>query len=219
MKHLLISTALVASMGFGSAAFAQTVPDEGSGMGATGAVSGASLLDTLLADASALQISLANVSENLASIDGSIDIDLSRFDSSFSEDVLVGGSTGVAIIEPLNASIGELTTTVIGSLGDNTVDTTATLANVEALNQAMTQTSDALNAQFATSNLGLQQVYNLSSNLGSLDASVDIGMVGVNVDELASITTTAIGSLGTGAITSAVTNNATALTERLVGTN
>lgn len=219
MKKLLISTAMLAAMGFASGAFAQTVPDSGSGIGASTAVGGSSLLDTLLANASSLQVSLANVSENLASIDGSIDIDLSRFDSSFTQDVLVGGSTGVAIIEPLNASIGELTTTVIGSLGDNTVNTDATLSNVTALNQAMTQTSDALNAQFATSNLGLQQVYNLSSNLGSLDASVDIAMVGVNVDALTSVTTTAIGSLGTGAITSNVVNNATALTERLVGAN
>ena len=219
MKKLLITTALVATFGAASGAFAQstTTPDTGSGIGASTAVSGSSLLATLLSNASNLQVSLANTSENLANIDGSIDIDLTRFESGFTPDVTTGGTSGVLIMEPLYANLGALTTTVIGSLGDNTVNTDATLANVTALNQAMTQTSDALNAQFASSNLGLQQVYNLSSNLGSLDASVDVAMAGVNLEALSSITTTAIGSLGTGAITSNVVNNATALTERLVG--
>lgn len=110
---------------------------------------------------------------------------------------------------------------MIGSLGDGTVDTTSVLSNVEAVNQAMTASSDALNLQFgnAADNLGLQQVYNLSSNLGALDASVDVTMAGVNLDDLAGIATTAIGSLGTGAITADITNNAAGLTNRLVGTN
>lgn len=225
MKKYLITTALVTFAGLASTAMAQDMnantdlPNQGSGIGASSAVAGDSLLETLLANASAIQVSLANTSENLASIDGSIDISLSRFESGIDQDVLVGGTSGVSIIEPLNATIGELTTTVIGSLGDGSVVSTSTLANITALNQAMTQTSDALNAQFSSDNSGLQQIYNLSSNLGSLDASVDVALVGVNLDELAGVATTAIGSLGTGAITSTVTNNATALTERLIGTN
>lgn len=225
MKKYLITTALVTFAGLASSAMAQDLnantdlPNQGSGIGASSAVAGDSLLESLLANASAIQVSLANTSENLASIDGSIDISLSRFESGIDQDVLVGGTSGVSIIEPLNATIGELTTTVIGSLGDGSVVSTATLANIEDLNQAMTQTSDALNAQFSSDNSGLQQIYNLSSNLGSLDASVDVAMVGVNLDSLAGVATTAIGSLGTGAITSTVTNNATALTERLIGTN
>lgn len=225
MKKYLITTALVTFAGLASSAMAQDLnantdlPNQGSGIGASSAVTGDSLLESLLANASAIQVSLANTSENLASIDGSIDISLSRFESGIDQDVLVGGTSGVSIIEPLNATIGELTTTVIGSLGDGSVVSTSTLANIEDLNQAMTQTSDALNAQFSSDNSGLQQIYNLSSNLGSLDASVDVAMVGVNLDNLAGVATTAIGSLGTGAITSTVTNNATALTERLIGTN
>lgn len=225
MKKYLITTALVTLSGLASTAMAQDMnantelPNEGTGIGSSTAVSGDSLLETLLANASAIQVSLANTSENLASIDGSIDISLSRFESGISQDVLVGGTSGVSIIEPLNAKIGELTTTVIGSLGDGSVVSTSTLANIEDLNQAMTQTSDALNAQFSSDNSGLQQIYNLSSNLGTLDASVDVALVGVNLEELAGVATTAIGSLGTGAITSTVTNNATALTERLIGTN
>lgn len=232
MKKLLSTTALaltLATVGTATfsvltgsdAAFAQVttdMPNEGTGIGSSSAVGGSSLLQDLLSKASTIQVTLANTSENLASIDGSIDIDLTRFDS-LMPDVTVGTSAGVEIMEPLNATIGELTTTVIGSLGDGSVDTTAVLSSIEDLNQAMTQTSDALNAQFgnASSNLGLQQVYNLSSNLGSLDASVDIALSGVNLDDLASVATTAIGSLGTGAIVSDVTNNATALTERLIG--
>lgn len=177
-----------------------------------------SLLQSLLSQAQDIQVSLANTSENLANIDGSISIDLSRFEEEFD---VTAGIDGVTIMEPLNATIGELTTTVIGSLGDGSVISTSVLSNVEAVNQAMTQTSDALNLQFgdASSNLGLQQVYNLSSNLGALDASVDVIMAGVNLDELAGVATTAIGSLGTGAITANVTNNAAGLTERLIGTN
>jgi hypothetical protein len=108
----------------------------------------------------------------------------------------------------------------------------ATLANVTAVNQAMTANSQALNAQFGTDNSGLAQVYNLSSNLGALDASLQVDLVGVNLElaenidplgelpgQMATWSTTAIGSLGTGEITSTVVNNATGLTERLVGSN
>ncbi len=177
-----------------------------------------SLLQSLLTQADNIQVSLANTSENLANIDGSIAIDLSRFEEEFD---VTAGIDGVTIMEPLNATIGELTTTVIGSLGDGSIISTSVLSNIEDVNQAMTQTSDALNLQFgdAESNLGLQQVYNLSSNLGALDASVDVVLAGVNLDDLAGVATTAIGSLGTGAITANVTNNAAGLTERLIGTS
>lgn len=272
MKKLLISTALVATMGFAAGAFAQAAPVYEWTVVTTPAVLGdnpatdgtvetdfvitpavvttyygtldqfnaaagatlvgpvnvdetnslagnqESLLQSLLSQATDIQVSLANTSENLANIDGSVAIDLSRFESNM--DVTVGVS-GVTIMEPLNAKIGQINTTVIGSLGDGTVDTTSVLSNVEAVNQAMTASSDALNLQFgnAADNLGLQQVYNLSSNLGALDASVDVTMAGVNLDDLAGIATTAIGSLGTGAITADITNNAAGLTNRLVGTN
>lgn len=215
MKKLLISTALLTSMGFATGAFAQSMPNEGTGIGASSSVGGSSLLQSLLSQASAIQVTLGNTSENLASIDGSIDIDLTRFETNFDVNV---GSSDIQIMEPLNATIGQLTTTVIGSLGDGSVTSTAVLANVEVLNQAITQTSSALNTQFASDNAGLAQIYNLSSNLGSLDASVDVSLAGVNLDDLAGVATTAIGSLGTAAITSTVTNNATGLTERLIGT-
>jgi hypothetical protein len=201
----------------------------------------ASLLDSLLADAEKIQVSLANTSENLANINGSLNLDIKQ---QITPDVTAGTTTGVTIVEPLTAKLGNLTTTVIGSLGNGTVDMEATLANVTAVNQAMTANSDALNAQFAPSNQGLAQVYNLSSNLGALDASLNVDLEGVSLalaeniaptagiagsdgieavaalpGQIATWSTTAIGSLGTGEITSTVVNNATGLTERLVGSN
>lgn len=188
-----------------------------------------SLLDTLLAKADTIQVSLANTSENLANIDGSLSVTMTQ---DVDPDLSAGGTTGATIIEPLTAKLGNLTTTVIGSLGDGTIVNTSTLANVTELNQAMTATSGALSTKFAADNAGLAQVYNLSSNLGALDASLDVNLTGVSVasmdnipssgtlaGQMATWSTTAIGSLGTGAITSTVTNNATGLTERLVGTN
>ena len=285
MKKLLISTALVASMGFASSAFAQEVVyeytvvitpavlgddpsttdvtetdfvitpavletrfgtlDQFNAAGATAVLVGTvgqeetnslagqqqSLLQTLLSQAEEIQVSLANTSENLANINGSINLNMTRFDDEL-PDVVAGGLTGATISEPIDATIGNLTTTVIGSLGSGTIDTDSTLSNITSMSQAITASSSALNAQFAPSNLGLTQVYNLSSNLGALDASINVDLAGVTLlaadnipgvgdlqGQMATWATTAIGSLGTGEITSTVVNNATGLTERLVGTN
>lgn len=285
MKKLLISTALVASMGFASSAFAQEIvyewtittaavaasdgPDGIAGnaddvaavpastatfygtldqynaatgtktlvgtvnVDETNSLAGtqASLLDSLLAQADTIQSSLANTSENLANINGSINLDMTRFDTAL-PDVVAGSTTdGATISEPINATIGNLTTTVIGSLGSGTIANTADLSSIDTLNQAVSATSQALNAQFVNGATGegpagLQQIYNLSSNLGALDASVNVNLAGVSLDAttnladaMASWSTTAIGSLGTGDITSTLTNNASGLTQRLVGTN
>ena len=204
----------------------------------------ASLLEDLLSRASTIQSSLANTSENLGDINGSINLDMTRFDAAL-PDVVAGTSTnGATISEPITAKIGNLTTTVIGSLGTGDISSTANLSSIEDLNQAMTNTSQALNAQFTNGPAGagpagLQQIYNLSSNLGALDASVNVNLSGVSLasaenipgvlstnatinsidSKMATWSTTAIGSLGDGKVTSTLTNNATALTERLVGSN
>jgi hypothetical protein len=133
---------------------------------------------------------------------------------------------------------------VIGSLGTGAVDSTAILSSIDDLNQAVSANSKALSVGFTNgatgaAPAGLQQIYNLSSNLGALDASVNVDLAGVTLDAAANIpgqvasiadgvnldsmmaswSTTAIGSLGDGKITSDLTNNAAALTTRLVGTN
>ena len=235
MNKLLISTALVAAMGFASGAFAQTVNSLAGNQ--------ESLLSSLLAQADEIQNSLANTSENLGNINGSINLDMTRFDS-MNPDVQAGGDGGASIIEPVTAKLGNLTTTVIGSLGTGVVDSTAVLSSIDSLSQAVSANSKALSVGFSNGGdggapTGLQQIYNLSSNLGALDASVNVNLAGVSLDSAANIqgqvagiangvnldsmmatwSTTAIGSLGDGKITSDLTNNAAALTTRLVGTN
>lgn len=220
MKTLLISTALVATMGFAAGASAND----------TNSLNGtqASLLETLLSQAATIQNTLANTSENLANINGSINLDMTRFDAALPDVVAGSNSDGATISEPITATVGNLTTTVIGSLGTGNISNVADLSSIDTLNQAVTATSSALNMQFAgdgdTPPAGLQQVYNLSSNLGALNASVNVNLSGVSLDAttnladaMASWSTTAIGSLGSGTITSDLTNNAAALTTRLVG--
>jgi hypothetical protein len=283
MKKLLISTALLASMGFATGAFAQTAPQETAyewtvttgdpavtttyygTLDQFNAVTGAvlvgefggsntnslagnqeSLLSSLLAQADKIQSSLANTSENLGNINGSINLDMTRFDTELPDVSAGGGTTGglATISEPIKATLGNLTTTVIGSLGTGAVDSTAILSSIDDLNQAVSANSKALSVGFTNgatgaAPAGLQQIYNLSSNLGALDASVNVDLAGVTLDAAANIpgqvasiadgvnldsmmaswSTTAIGSLGDGKITSDLTNNAAALTTRLVGTN
>ena len=215
MKNLLVSTAIVASMGFATGAFAQDADPTTADPTNSLAGQQESLLQSLLSDAASIQSTLANTSENLADIDGSIKIDIARWKDTI--DVTAGD--GVFIMEPINAKIGQLSTTVIGSLGSGTVVADTVLSNVNTINQAITSTSRALNTSFADDNAGLQQVYNLSSNLGALDASVVVNLAGVNLEDLAGISTTAIGSLGTGSITADLVNNAAGLEQRLIGTN
>lgn len=202
-----------------------------------------SLLADLLSKAAEIQSTLANTSENLGNIDGSINLDMTRFDDML-PDVSAGGESGANISEAITAKIGNLTTTVIGSLGTGEVDSTAVLSSIDTLSQAMTEKSSALNATFVNgadgeAPTGLQQIYNLSSNLGALDASINVNLAGTSLasmenisgqiasaagidnleSQMATWATTAIGSLGNGTITSDITNNASALTQRLVGSN
>ena len=265
MKNFLISTALVASMGFATGAFAQAAPiyewtvittpavpavgetaaipavlttyygtidqfNAASGATLVGAVNVVetnslagkqeSLLQSLLANAAEIQSSLANTSENLGNINGSINLDMTRFDTALPDVVAGSALNGASISEPITAKIGNLTTTVIGSLGTGDITSTGTLSGISNLSQAMTATSSALNAQFSngptgTGPAGLQQIYNLSSNLGALDASVNIQLAGVSLEsadnisgvistaagidsidsKMATISTTAIGAL------------------------
>lgn len=200
MKKLLTTTALVGSFAMASTAFADGVEVENQ-----------SLLQSLLSQSSEIQSTLGNVSENLAALDGSITINL----EGFSDANIEAGGTAL-IQEGLMASLGELSTTVIGSLGTNTVESFASLSNIQELSQAVTSSATALSSTFAEDNAGLQQIFNLSSNLGTLDGSISIDTAGMGLDA-DSIGTTVIGSLGTNDIQSNLTNNASALENRLVG--
>lgn len=195
MKKLLATTALVGSMAMASAAFADTQ----------------SLLQSLLSQSAEIQSTLGNVSENLADLDGSIEINLAGFDAA---NIEAGGTA--LIQEGLMASLGDVSTTVIGSLGTNTAESFANLSNIQELSQAVTSSATALSSTFAEDNAGLQQIFNLSSNLGALNGSISIDTAGMGLDAEA-IGTTVIGSLGTNDIQSNLTNNASALENRLVG--
>lgn len=202
MKKLLATTALVGSLGMASVAFAQE-----------GAPENQSLLQSLLSEAATIQSTLGNVSENLANLDGSIEINLAGFNTANIE----AGDTAL-IQEGLMASLGDVSTTVIGSLGTNTAESFANLSNIQELSQAVTSSATALSSTFAESNAGLQQIFNLSSNLGELNGSISIDTAGMGLTAEA-IGTTVIGSLGTNDIQSNLTNNASALEDRLVGMN
>ena len=107
MKNLLSTTALIAGIAFGSAAFAQEIVyewttgadetletfygtidqfNEATGATLVGPVNtedtapytSTSLLDGILNDAAALSASISNISQNLNDIDGSISVDTSR---------------------------------------------------------------------------------------------------------------------------------------------
>jgi hypothetical protein len=140
----------------------------------------------------------------------------------------VDGTTAIDFFDPaltvdaLQTDITNLTTTVIGALNTGVIgqngDTgiaanTLAMANMQLESVAQTTGSLANSAQyFEPGNL---QLANIATNMATVvDASVNVDQLMANVDNVA---TTLIGALNTGDIATDVNQNASNLTQALVG--
>jgi hypothetical protein len=141
----------------------------------------------------------------------------------------VDGTTAIDFFDPamtvdaLQTSVSNLTTTVIGALntgvigqngGDNGIAAnTLAMANMQLESVAQTTGSLANSAQYFEP--GDLQLANLATNMATVvDASINIDQLMTNVDTVA---TTLIGALNTGDIATDVNQNASNLTQALVG--
>lgn len=288
MKNLLSTTALLAGIAFGGAAFAQdasTVPlTDAAGntiyswtIGAAtyqgtldqynaavaaaepGTISGntvvtvaaatdvapytsTSLLDNILADATALSASLSNVSQNLNDINGSIEIATSRdYDAVAAGITALSGTYGfgsysqvndnvygsdvpatlLTVLDPLSAELGDLSTTAIGTLqsGDmsGTFDASGVVNRVSSSADGSTTGASMLAETYGgiADTLAMQ---NVSVNSGAIDGSVNLILADVDA-KAGAIATTAIGALQSGAMTADVSGSmgdVTATTSALV---
>lgn len=141
----------------------------------------------------------------------------------------VDGTTAIDFFDPattvdaLQTDVKNLTTTVIGALNTGIIgqnDGTGsiagnilTMANMELESVAQTTGSLAQSANyFEPGNL---QLANIATNMATVvDASVNIDQLMANVD---TVETTLIGALNTGDIAASVNQNASNLTQALVG--
>lgn len=253
MKNLLLTSALaVAGLGFASGAMAQTITD-----GSITAAGELSLLERILADQAELQASMMNAAENYANLDGSITVDV-NMDTLLSGIALGGDGTegsgvnGTGFVKSISytdtaiavdffdpstvaSTMGDLATTVIGSLGTgtigqttaastadgatgNTTSTTSTLTGVNlalldvASNaQAITSTSQAYSTTMVDAP-GLVQVANIAGNYSqTLNGGINLTFADSLVKG-GDMSTTVIGALGTG-------NIAASLQRNLIGTS
>jgi hypothetical protein len=141
----------------------------------------------------------------------------------------VDGTTAIDFFDPaltvdaLQTSVSNLTTTVIGALntgvigqGDatgNIAANTLAMANMQLESVAQTTGSLANSAQYFQP--GDLQLTNLATNMATVvDASVNVDQLMANVD---TVSTTLIGALNTGDIAADVNQNASNLTQALVG--
>lgn len=141
----------------------------------------------------------------------------------------VDGTTAIDFFDPaltvdaLQTSVSNLTTTVIGALntgvigqngGDNGIAAnTLAMANMQLESVAQTTGSLANSAQYFQP--GDLQLANLATNMATVvDASVNVDQLMANVD---TVSTTLIGALNTGDIAADVNQNASNLTQALVG--
>ncbi|WP_028029655.1 hypothetical protein [Gemmobacter nectariphilus] len=254
MKNLLLTSALaVAGLGFASGAMAQTITD-----GSITTAGELSLLERILANQAELQASMLNAAENYANLDGSINVDVNMntllTGLALGVDPAVEGSgvsaTGfvksisftdtaqaVDFYDPstVASTMGNLATTVIGSLGTGTIGQTASASTADGVTgnttsssstltgvnlalldvasnaQAITSTSQAYSTTMVT-NPGLVQVANIAGNYSqTLNGGINLTFA----DSLAKggdMSTTVIGALGTG-------NIAASLQRNLIGTS
>ena len=126
-------------------------------------------------------------------------------------------------VDALQTDVKNLTTTVIGALNTGIIgqndgtgsiaDNILTMANMELESVAQTTGSLAQSANyFEPGNL---QLANIATNMATVvDASVNIDQLMANVD---TVETTLIGALNTGDIAASVNQNASNLTQALVG--
>jgi uncharacterized membrane protein YuzA (DUF378 family) len=140
----------------------------------------------------------------------------------------VDGTTAIDFFDPaltvdaLQTSVSNLTTTVIGALNTGVIgqnsDTgiaanTLAMANMQLESVAQTTGSLANSAQYFEP--GDLQLANLATNMATVvDACVNVDQLMANVD---SVATTLIGALNTGDIATDVNQNASNLTQAIVG--
>lgn len=184
-----------------------------------------SLLDNILGDVDALSASLTNVAQNLNDVNGSIDINTDRAIGDFSAviDSLVGDNPGfgsysqvnasvygsdlpaslLSVLNPLTLELGNLGTTAIGSLQSGnmtaTFDASGILAKASSTADGSTTGASMLAEQYGSiaDTLALQ---NASINSGAIDGSIALVLNDVNT-KTGNLATTAIGALGSGAMT------------------
>lgn len=209
-----------------------------------------SLLSGILTDAAELSASLTNVSQNLNNVDGSINVDTLRDTGDFSaiiESLTGGGTTNfgsfsqvnanvygrdipealLGVLDPLTLELGNLSTTAIGSLQSGnmtaTFDSSDLLARASSTAEGSTTGATMLAEQYGAFALPIA-MQNVSVNTGAIDGSVNLALNDVNA-KTGTIATTAIGSLGSGAMTATITGAmgapssvGTGLVNALVGT-
>lgn len=247
MNKFLASTALVAGVAFGNAAFAQAAfPEEPTTATPTESIS---LLDGILADAADLSASLTNVSQNLNNVDGSINVGTDRDIADYSAiiDSLIGSGVGFGsysqvnasvygsdipasllnVLNPLTLTLGNLSTTAIGSLQSGnmtaTFDASGLLASTSSTATGLSTSAEMMASQYGSIALPIA-MQNVSVNTGAIDGSVNLALNNVNTTT-GTIATTAIGSLGSGAMTATISGQmgtvsdvGTGLVSALVGT-
>ncbi|MBC2834140.1 hypothetical protein [Paragemmobacter straminiformis] len=212
MQKFLSTTAFVAGVAFGGSAFAADP------------ASSDSLLSGILNDATELSASLSNVAQNLNDVNGSINIDTERTTSDFADIIDgLGGPNGFGsysqvnasvygsdvpasllnVLNPLTLTLGNLSTTAIGSLQSGnmtaTFDASGLLAKAESTATGLSTTA-GMSAEQYGSILNPVAMQNISVNSGAIDGSVNLALANVNTT-VGNVGTTAIGALGSGAMT------------------
>lgn len=219
MKKILFTTTILAGFAFTGAAFAQTAPQ-------------ASLLNNILADAADLSASLSNVAENLAAVNGSIDVTTSRSltDMAAVIEALSNGGTIpfgsfsqvganvfgqdlpaslLAVLNPTVASLGDLSTTAIGAMQSGSITATIDADGLvdKASSTATASTTSAMVAAETYGNIGNTLAFqNIANNAGAIDGSVNLALADVNAT-VGKVATTAIGAMGSGSLTATISGN------------
>lgn len=225
MKHLLSTTILITGVTFGGSALAQSIP---STPVASDAQQSQSLLDNILADATALSASLSNVSQNLNNINGSIEVSTNRDLAGIAEGItaLIGTYDGfgsfstvnanvygvdlpaslLAVLDPLVLELGNLSTTAIGTLQSGNMtgsfDASGIVNKVTSSAEGATTSANMLAETYG----GIAEtvaMQNISVNAGDINGSVDLILADVDA-KVGSVATTAIGALQSGAMTASV---------------
>ena len=189
-------------------------------------VAAPSLLDNILANADALTASITNISTNLADLDASIDVVTDRDYTNI--DTIVATVGGLAVpaggfgtyaqtsatnfasdlafpdltfLDPLTAEFGDLATTAIGSLQSGAMDVTYSaglLADVSDRTSGATTAAETMGQTYGA--IGGVSLANISYNqAANIDAGIQLTLNDVNA-KTGNIATTAIGSLGSGAM-------------------
>jgi hypothetical protein len=220
MKNILFTTTILAGFAVaGAASFA-------------GPASAASLLDQILANATDLSASLSNVAENLADVNGSIDVSTSRSltdMASVIESLSNGGTIPfgsysqvganvygqdlpaslLAVLNPTVASLGDLSTTAIGAMQSGSITATIDASGlVDKASSAATGSTTSANLAAETyGNIGNTLAFqNIANNAGAIDGSVTLALADVNAT-VGKVATTAIGAMGSGSLTANISGN------------